>query len=471
MVSKSRIKLKGASSVRIGDKRMFIGRARELERLNDIYRSNRFELAAIYGPMGVGKTAFTLKFTEGKRAIFFKAVETSAKQNLRYFTGCVRDFEAGNTLGNAVFSTFQEAMERVFQLAVSERLVLVIDDYPSLARASKNLNYSLPSLIEKYADSTRLMLILSGSVSGISPLLGEKSPLRRFQTAEISLPPLNFAEVSSWFSNYSPEDKVLAYGMLGGMPRHLSQFNEQLGIKENVMNTFMDSNSRLFAEPMLLLRREFREPATYNAILTAISSGDDSLTNIAKAIDESSSSTSVYLKSLISRGFIRKANGFEVNGRSRNYYCIEDNFLRFWYRFVPDFLSTIACETPDDAYNRLESKMDVYMADVFMDVCRRFLLAYRENGRCPVEFKSLGCRVSSSSPIDFVGFDESSALFAVCRWTDQSFDLSELTEVISIGEEYGYEKSFFYVFSRNGFSDRCVSYSLEREDIILVSFK
>ena len=48
---------------------MFIGRERELEALDKLYSSNKFEFTVIYGRRRVGKTALINQFIQGKNAI------------------------------------------------------------------------------------------------------------------------------------------------------------------------------------------------------------------------------------------------------------------------------------------------------------------------------------------------------------------------------------------------------------------
>ena len=61
---------------------MFIGRERELNALERMYASDKFEFAVIYGRRRVGKTALINKFLGDKKAIYFMGVESNAKQNL-----------------------------------------------------------------------------------------------------------------------------------------------------------------------------------------------------------------------------------------------------------------------------------------------------------------------------------------------------------------------------------------------------
>jgi hypothetical protein len=50
---------------------VFYGRERELEKLNSMYGSNKFEFAVFYGRRRVGKTTLIREFCKGKNAIYF----------------------------------------------------------------------------------------------------------------------------------------------------------------------------------------------------------------------------------------------------------------------------------------------------------------------------------------------------------------------------------------------------------------
>ena len=138
---------------------MFIGRNTELKTLDKLYRSNKFELAVIYGRRRVGKTALINEFSKDKDTIFFTGVETNAKQNLENFSRCIMEYQTGFAL-DSILAGFQAALEYVFQLAQEKRLVLVIDEYPYVARASKSFDSTLQMLIDKNKYSSKLFLIL-----------------------------------------------------------------------------------------------------------------------------------------------------------------------------------------------------------------------------------------------------------------------------------------------------------------------
>jgi len=56
---------------------MFIGRVRELNALEKLYKSNQFEFAVIYGRSRVGKTALISQFIGEEKVICFMGVDYS----------------------------------------------------------------------------------------------------------------------------------------------------------------------------------------------------------------------------------------------------------------------------------------------------------------------------------------------------------------------------------------------------------
>lgn len=78
---------------------MFIGRENELNTLNRLYSSDKFEFAVIYGRRRVGKTALINEFVKGKDNIFFTGVETNEKQNLDNFSRSIMEYNTGLAMG------------------------------------------------------------------------------------------------------------------------------------------------------------------------------------------------------------------------------------------------------------------------------------------------------------------------------------------------------------------------------------
>lgn len=100
-----------------------------------------------------------------------------------------------------------------------------------------------------------------------------KAPLYGRRTAQLKIRPFDFFEACNYFTKLSSIDKALAYGIVGGTPQYLMQLDENLSIEENIKNTHLNPASSIFEEPNNLLKQEVREPAIYNAVITAIATG------------------------------------------------------------------------------------------------------------------------------------------------------------------------------------------------------
>ena len=68
---------------------MFVGRQRELNKLESMYSSAQFELAVFYGRRRVGKTTLINEFCRDKETIFFVASEATGQENLKQFSKAV----------------------------------------------------------------------------------------------------------------------------------------------------------------------------------------------------------------------------------------------------------------------------------------------------------------------------------------------------------------------------------------------
>ena len=457
---------------------MFFGRENELNTLNRLYNSNKFEFAVIYGRRRVGKTALINEFTKDKDTIFFTGVETNQKQNLENFSRCIMEYNIGVPVDTS-FPSFQAALEYVFELAKTKRIVLVIDEYPYVARASKSLASTLQLLIDKNKDDSKLLLILCGSSMSYMEdhVLAYKAPLYGRRTAQLKIRPFDFFEVCNYFTKLSSIDKALAYGIVGGTPQYLMQLDENLSIEENIKNTHLNPASSIFEEPNNLLKQEVREPAIYNAVITAIATGSSKMNEISNKIDEETSVCAIYIKNLITLGIVKKESPYGEKSSRKTIYSIEDNMFRFWYRFVPENTSLISRGATDLAYSRIAPEISSYMGSVFEDICKQYLWKLLLERRCEVDFSDLGRwwgtnpKTKTQEEIDIMGTDKDAALFGECKWTNEKVDRGVRETLVERSTFFHYKKKHFYLFAKNGFTKGCIDKATEMGNVTLVTYE
>lgn len=458
---------------------MFIGRDKELDALDRLYHSGRFEFVVIYGRRRVGKTALINHFIDGKNAIYFMGVESNEKQNLENFSESIIEFSSG-IHAETSFASYQAALEYVFKLAENERVILTIDEYPYVARASKSLASTLQMLIDKYKDHSKLMLILCGSSMSYmeDQVLAYKAPLYGRRTAQMKIMPFDFEECCTYLRGLSDEDKAYIYGIVGGTPQYLLQMDDKLSVEENIKNTYLNSMSFLYEEPLNLLKQEVREPAIYNAIITAVATGHSRMSEISTKVGESTTVCSGYLKNLIDLGIIKKEVPYGEKVSKKSIYSIEDNMFYFWYRFVLDNASVIARGAVNLVYKKIEAQLNDYMGKVFEEICTQYLWKLLLEGKAPIEFASLGRwwgndpRKKIQAEIDIMGEqDSNSAIFAECKWRNENVDLDVLETLVDRSGLFHYTTIHYFLFSKTGFTKGCMEKAEKMENVTLVSYE
>ena len=457
---------------------MFIGREKELSKLNQLYKSGTFQFPVIYGRRRVGKTALINEFAKDKDVIFFTGIESNAVQNLDNFSKSIFTYTTGID-NSPVFSSFQSALEYVFKLAAEKQLVLVIDEYPYVAKAYKALSSILQVLIDKNKESSKLFLILCGSSMSFmeEQVLGYKSPLYGRRTAQFKVQPFDFAESCQYFKNFSAQDLAEIYGIVGGTPQYLLQMNDKLSVEENIKSGLLDTNSYLFEEPNNLLKQEVREAALYNAIITAIATGSTKLSEIASKVGEETSACAACLKKLISLGIITKEMPFADKSTKKTIYIIADNLFRFWYRFIPANLSILQNGMIDLAYKSVSEQLNTYMGAVFEEICKQYLWELNRRGKAAIIFTDLGRwwgndpKRKSEAEIDIMGADsKGSVLFGECKWTNEKVDVGVLDTLAERSRLFKYKKNHLYLFSRSGFTNGCIEAAEKMGNVVLVTF-
>lgn len=265
---------------------------------------------------------------------------------------------------------------------------------------------------------------------------------------------------------------------MGGTPQYLLQMNDKLSIEENIKNTFLNPISFLYEEPINLLKQEVREPAIYTAIITAIATGSSKMSEISSKVGEETNVCATYLKNLINLGIVQRETPYGEKISRKSIYSIEDNMFRFWYRFVFDNNSVIARGATDLVYKKVEYQLSDYMGKVFEEICKQYLWKQLLLDNCFVEFISLGRWwgndpiEKSQAEIDIIGEQNKDiALFAECKWTNENIDINVLEKLIKRSNLFSYKTKHYYLFSKSGFTKKCINRAKELGNTTLVSFK
>lgn len=306
-------------------------------------------------------------------------------------------------------------------------------------------------------------------------VLSYKSPLYGRRTAQFKIQPFDFYDSSKFFTNYSIEEKIKVYGVLGGIPQYLLKFNDKLSIEENIKEVILNRTAYLYEEPKNLLKQELREPATYNSIIEAISKGATKLNEISTKTGEPGDKCSKYIKTLLELRIISRETpvGEKENAR-RSIYKFEDNLFKFWYRFVFDNVTFIEQEMIDYVYsNKIEPEMSAYLGFIFEEVCIQFLKKKNKNLQLPFIFESIGRWWGSNAikkrqeEIDILVVNKTDAIFGECKWRNELLDMDVVNALIEKSNLLNYTKKYYAFFSKSGFSKSVLQYAKHNKNVFL----
>ena len=350
------------------------GRKEELNQLKELYNSHSFEFLVMYGRRRVGKTTILQEFAKHYHSIFFPAREKNDALNLDDFSKVIQYHFDKNYI--ASFQSWEDAFNYIGS-KVSERTAIIIDEFPYIIEENPSVKSILQHAIDHSWKNKNIFLILCGSSISImeTDVMGRKSPLHDRQTSSLEIKPFDYLESSIFFPNYSNEDKLLAYGILGGVPRYLEAFDPNISIEKNIASKIIRNGSYLHEEPDNLLKAELRETNVYSSILSAIANGRNKIIDIANFIHEDRTKVAKYLITLQTLRLIEKRIPCGAPETSKkSIYIIKDQFFKFWFRYEFTNNSYYAMLGANDASKEIMDDISNLMGDAFEEICKEYII-------------------------------------------------------------------------------------------------
>lgn len=418
-----------------------IGRKDELAALEAAYAKDTFQFLVMYGRRRVGKTTLLQAFAKLHDVIFFPAQEKNDALNLHDFSQVVQQFFTGDFL--SPFSDWRKALSYIGkQAAGNRRIVVIIDEFPFLVSQNPSIKSIFQHVIDLDWQDKNIFLILCGSSVSfmVNEIMGYQSPLYGRITGQIEVKPFDYFDGAAFFSHYSREEKLLAYGILGGIPRYLAAFDSSRSIADNIEKEILSENAFLHDEPQMLLRMELREPGVYNSILEAIANGVNRVTTIADRIHEDRSKCGRYLQTLQSIRLIKKIVPCGQPGSSKKgIYVLTDFYYTFWYRFVFSRQGYYALMPKQQAVQDIMTEMNDYMGPIFEHICKQYLVRQARMGKLPFIPRQLGKwwgtnpSIKAQDDIDILAIDRTGTegLFCECKYRNRTMPMEEYDDLVT----------------------------------------
>ncbi len=439
-----------------------LGRTSELAYLNELYESDKFEFLVMYGRRRVGKTTLLQEFSKHSNTIFFPAREKNDSLNLADFSKSVQLHYNQSFI--APFPSWEAVFDYIGDNTI-ERTAIIIDEFPYIIEENPSVKSILQHAIDHSFKHKNIFLILCGSSISMmeNEVMGRKSPLHDRQSATLEIKPFDYLEASEFFLNYSNQDKLIAYGILGGIPRYLEAFDPGRSIQENIAARIIRNGAYLYEEPENLLKAELRETNIYNSILSAIASGKNRIVDIADFIHEDRTKVSKYLATLQTLRLIEKRVPCGENEKSKkSIYIIKDNFLKFWFRYEFTNNAYYAMLGVNEAAKEIMADISNLMKDALEGICKEYLIRQAKKRRLPFIPYSIGKWwgtnpiLKAQDDVDVLALDksQSQAIFMECKFTDTPMPLKEYEDLINATKAFPkIKKKYLYFVSKSGYTE------------------
>ena len=220
-----------------------------------------------------------------------------------------------------------------------------------------------------------------------------------------------------------------------------------------------------------MLKQELREPAIYNSVISAIAAGASRSNEISTKVGLESGVCAKYLKVLLDLGILKKETPITEKSGKKTIYAIDDNFFRFWYRFVPRNMSVISAGRMHPVYEQAVKRFyPDYMGLVFEKMCQEYLLRYAKD--LPILLSNVGqwwgtdSKTRKEVQIDIVGVpvDGNEYLICSCKYRNEKIGIEELELLRRYAAVFRQNGIFhYYIFSKGGFTPTLLEAEMQGE--------
>lgn len=322
-----------------------IGRAKEVENLETLYKSKRSEFVIVYGRRRIGKT-FLVNSTFAKRMTFAYTGARNQPQRvqLQHFAEQLKLFSKSKfapELKNWE-DAFNQLKTLIITLPAAKRKVIFFDEMPWIDTHKSSFVAALEYFWNSWAaQRTDIMFVACGSATSwmVDKLIENKGGLHNRITAQIYLRPFTLGECEQMLhANGCLWDRyttVQCYMTFGGVPFYLSLLKPDESLAQNINRLFFEKNAVMKNEFDELFNALFNQADKYIEVVSALAQKREGLQR-AEIIAETSFSgggLSKVLDNLERCDFITSYSKFKSTSRN-SFYRISDNYLLFYFKFV-----------------------------------------------------------------------------------------------------------------------------------------
>ena len=259
----------------------FYDRIEELEILKKNWEqsSDHSMMTTLIGRRRTGKTSLLLKSVEGTRFLYLYVSKDNEQVLCRKFQE-----QAYISLGLQIYGqmlSFAELFTELMRFGAEHHYTLIIDEFQNLLSVNKAIPSIMQDIWDRQKDSTRVNLILCGSIYSMMKKIFENGdePLYGRRDSNMRLLPFTVATLKQILKDhnpeYAPEDLLCLYMLTGGVAKYVALLMDAKAVsKTRMLKYVLSADSPFLTEGTELMVSEFgRDYGTYFSILQLIAGG------------------------------------------------------------------------------------------------------------------------------------------------------------------------------------------------------
>ena len=333
----------------------FYNREQEMKQLHEMQRQSYEDYSrfvVLTGRRRVGKTSLVYRLMDETKetapGLYFFVGRKAEATLLSNFCEEVRE-KLGKYVPEGVTS-FCSLMQLLLEIGKRRRFTLFIDEFQEFDNVNPEVFSDMQELWDKYKKKTNVCLIVSGSIFRMMEKIfkDEGQPLFGRDDCTIKLQPFTTATMreilGDYKADYTNEDLLALWTITGGVARYIEVLmnNRCTSVNQMLHYVCMSGDSFFMDEGRSVLLQEFgKQYGTYFSILDQIAHGDVTQNEIEAAL--AMKSLGGQLKMLEEKyGIVQKKRPVGAKEGSQTVrYGIQDNFFRFWFRYIHRYSSLI----------------------------------------------------------------------------------------------------------------------------------
>ena len=337
----------------------FYGREKELALLRKIRDDAKgvARFTIVTGRRRIGKTELLRQAYGDDACLYFFVARRTEKELCESFKA-----EIGEKLGEFIpgeQTRFAEIFRWILAYSRNRPITLVIDEFQDFLRVDPGICSEMQREWDAFHGTAKINLVVCGSVNSLMNKMfrDKKEPLYGRETACLKVRPFPPSQLKAILEEHSgkssPDDLLSLYALTGGVAKYVSLLMDAgTFTTKSMLAEMVSDGSPFIGEGRAGLVEEFgRDYGTYFSILTAIACGK----TLRSEIESSAGVRELggYLKRLESDyEIIRKTQPLFAKSQAKNVrYTINDEFYRFWFRYIARYGAAIEL----GAYDRIRA--------------------------------------------------------------------------------------------------------------------